>query len=97
MKLADAKNVRVGAVQAKAVYAGTVKDWPSFDPATTAYMAATGLDPSYAPTLDALVVGLKTAGLWSKMRAIYPFIGGTAALHRWNRLDPRGPRRDACS
>lgn len=62
---------------------------PHLDPDTQAYLTATGLDPSYAPTLDALVVGLKQYGLWTKMSAIYPMIGGTAALHRWNLRDPR--------
>ena len=61
----------------------------TMDPDTAAYLAATGLDPSYTPALDGLVVGLKNAGLWTKMRAIYPFIGGTAALHKWNLKDPR--------
>jgi hypothetical protein len=62
---------------------------PGWDPDTQAYLDATGLDASYAPALDGLVTGLKAAGLWTKMRAVYPFIGGTAALHRWNLLDPR--------
>lgn len=36
-----------------------------------------------------LVRSLKTAGLWSKMKAIYPFVGGTATAHKWNLKDPR--------
>jgi hypothetical protein len=32
---------------------------------------------------------LKTAGIWTKMKAIYPFVGGTAASHKWNLKDPR--------
>ena len=36
-----------------------------------------------------LVSRLKGAGLWSKMKAIYPFIGGTASTHKWNLKDPR--------
>lgn len=36
-----------------------------------------------------LVRSLKTAGLWTKMKAIYPFIGGTATSHKWNLKDPR--------
>ena len=79
----------LGAAAVNAVYLGDVKVWSSVDPDVKAYLAATGLDPSYAPTLDGLVVGLKAKGLWSKMNAIYPFIGGTAALHQWNLKDPR--------
>ena len=36
-----------------------------------------------------LVTQLKTYGIWSKMKAIYPFVGGTAAQHRFNLKDPR--------
>lgn len=36
-----------------------------------------------------LVRLLKAYGLWSKMKAIYPFIGGTATTHKWNLKDPR--------
>jgi hypothetical protein len=36
-----------------------------------------------------LVVDMKTAGIWTKMKAIYPFVGGTAASHKWNLKDPR--------
>ena len=36
-----------------------------------------------------LVSRLKGAGLWSKMKAIYPFIGGTASTHKWNLKDPQ--------
>lgn len=36
-----------------------------------------------------LVRSLKRVGLWSKMKAIYPFIGGTATTHKWNLKDPR--------
>ena len=59
------------------------------DPDTQAYLDATGLDASFAPALDSLVRDLKSHDLWSKMSAVYPMIGGTAALHRWNLMDPR--------
>jgi hypothetical protein len=36
-----------------------------------------------------LVTQLKTYGIWSKMKALYPFVGGTAAQHRFNLKDPR--------
>ena len=36
-----------------------------------------------------LVKDLKTNNLWSKMKAIYPFVGGTATTHKWNLKDPR--------
>ncbi len=36
-----------------------------------------------------LVRGLKHAQLWTKMKAIYPFVGGTATTHKYNLKDPR--------
>jgi hypothetical protein len=36
-----------------------------------------------------LVRDLKKAQLWTKMKAIYPFVGGTATSHKWNLKDPR--------
>lgn len=36
-----------------------------------------------------LVRRLKTAELWSKMKAIYPFVGGTSSSHKFNLKDPR--------
>jgi hypothetical protein len=36
-----------------------------------------------------LVRGLKNAQLWTKMKAIYPFVGGTATTHKFNLKDPR--------
>lgn len=39
--------------------------------------------------INDLVVDLKSNNLWSKMKAIYPFVGGTATTHKWNLKDPR--------
>ncbi len=36
-----------------------------------------------------MVVDLKGFGLWSKMKAVYPFVGGTATTHKFNLKDPR--------
>lgn len=36
-----------------------------------------------------LVKGLVANGLWTKMQALYPMIGGTAAAHKFNLVDPR--------
>ena len=32
---------------------------------------------------------LKAASIWTKMQALYPFVGGTATTHKWNLKDPR--------
>lgn len=84
-------NRKLSDAERKQVEAYLQEKWfgPKWDVDTQAYMTATGLDESFAPALDGLVTGLKDKGLWAKMSAIYPFIGGTAALHKWNLKDPR--------
>lgn len=38
--------------------------------------------------INNLVVNLKYSGLWSKMNAVYPFVGGTATTHKYNLINP---------
>ena len=48
---------------------------PSLDPATKSYLAATGITGTTQVTaINNLVTGLKADGLWSKMKAVYPFV-----------------------
>jgi hypothetical protein len=42
-----------------------------------------------ANAVNTLVVDLKAAGVWTKMKALYPFVGGTATTHKFNLKDPR--------
>jgi len=51
--------------------------------------AAVITDTTQANSVNTLVVGLKADGIWSKMKAIYPFVGGTATTHKYNLKDPR--------
>ncbi len=39
--------------------------------------------------INNLVTDLKGYGIWTKFKAIYPFVGGTASQHRFNLKDPR--------
>lgn len=39
--------------------------------------------------INTLVLDMKDAGVWTKMAAIYPIIGGTSSAHKWNLKDPR--------
>ena len=39
--------------------------------------------------INQLVLDLKSANIWGKMKTIYPFVGGTASSHRFNLKDPR--------
>ena len=51
--------------------------------------AASITDGTQISAIDTLVTSLKSAGIWTKMKAIYPFVGGSAAQHRFNLKDPR--------
>jgi hypothetical protein len=51
--------------------------------------AAAITDATQQSAIDTLVKGLKTDGIWTKMKAIYPFVGGTATTHKYNLKDPR--------
>ena len=62
------------------------------DQNTAAYLASlvsAGISPTTTQinAISTLVVGLKASGLWSKLYAFYPFIGGTAAAHAINAFD----------
>jgi hypothetical protein len=57
--------------------------------ATAFITAATITNLTQQSAIDTLVKALKSANIWSKMKAIYPFVGGTAAQHRFNLKDPR--------
>ena len=62
----------------------------SYDPDAQAFFTASGLTgATNLNAINQLVIDLKGYGIWTKMKAIYPFVGGTAALHKWNLKDPR--------
>lgn len=51
--------------------------------------AASITDSTQQTAINTLVTDLKGYGIWSKMKAIYPFVGGTATTHKFNLKDPR--------
>jgi hypothetical protein len=60
------------------------------DPDATAFFSATGItDPTIQGAINSLCVDLKKYGVWDKMKAIYPFVGGTATTHKFNLKDSR--------
>ena len=73
------------------------KDWtipvvppPLTDADSDAFILASGItDTNQKSALDTLVTGLKANNLWSNLKAIYPFVGGTANAHKYNLKDPR--------
>jgi hypothetical protein len=46
--------------------------------------AANITDTTQQNAINTLVVDLKGYGVWTKMKAIYPFVGGTATSHSYN-------------
>jgi len=60
------------------------------DPDTKLFITATGLtDQNQIGAINSLVKNLKFYGIWSKLNAIYPFVGGTSNTHKYNLKDPR--------
>ena len=66
-----------------------VKSAAGFDPDAQAFINATGISGSNATAINTLVLDLKSANIWDKLYAAYPFIGGTAAAHKYNLVDPQ--------
>jgi hypothetical protein len=62
----------------------------ALDPDAQAFLTAAGItDATITSAINDLVISLKADGIWSKMIAIYPLVGGTASTHKWNLKDPR--------
>lgn len=60
-----------------------------YDADALAFFTATGItDTSIKNCVNTLVLDLKAAGIWTKMKAIYPFVGGTATTHKYNLKNP---------
>ena len=51
--------------------------------------AASITDNTQKSAINTLVTQLKTYGIWTKLKAVYPFVGGTASSHKFNLKDPR--------
>jgi len=63
---------------------------PSVDADAQAFITAAGItDATQQSAINTLVVDLKGYSIWTKIKALYPFVGGTSATHKWNLKDPR--------
>jgi hypothetical protein len=78
-------------------YLGNLIGGSGYDADTQAFINAASLEiqvtagvvtRAQVNALDNFVVGLKTAGLWTLIDCLYPFIGGTAFCHKFNLRDP---------
>ena len=54
-----------------------------------AFITATGISGTNATATNQLVIDLKAANIWTKMKAVYPFVGNTSASQKYNLKDPR--------
>ncbi len=72
-----------------------LKNWflnsgSSYDSDAQAFFASAGItDATQKSAVNALVIALKAANIWTPMKAIYPLVGGAATTHKWNLKDPR--------
>jgi hypothetical protein len=57
---------------------------------TSAFLTASAIsDATIRGGLNTFDIGLIANSLDTKMKALYPFVGGTASTHRWNFMDAR--------
>ena len=60
------------------------------DPDAQAFITAASItNPTQQAAINTLVVDLKGYSIWTKFKAIYPIVGGTASQHKFNLKDPR--------
>jgi len=67
---------------------------PSYDADAQAFFTAVTnggdtLTTTEENAVNQFVLDLKSAGIWTSMNAIYPFVGGTATSTKWNLKDPQ--------
>ncbi len=69
---------------------GLIDGGVSVDPDAQAFITAASItDPTQQSAVNQLVIDLKAASIWTKMKAVYPFVGGSASSHKWNLKDPQ--------
>ena len=59
------------------------------DPDAAAFITAAGItNYTQKKAVNQLVLDLKANSLWTKMKAVYPMVGGTATTHKYNLVNP---------
>jgi len=67
-----------------------IRSISGLDSDASAFITAAGLtDPTQKSAINTLVKDMKAAGLWAKMKAVYPMVGGTATSMKFNLKDAR--------
>ncbi len=63
--------------------------YSSFDSDAQSFMTSASItDSTQQAAVNYLVTDLKSNNLWSKMKAVYPMVGGTASSHSYNLKNP---------
>ena len=63
--------------------------YPSFDSDAQSFMTSASItDSTQQAAVNYLVTDLKSNNLWSKMKAVYPMVGGNATSHSYNLKNP---------
>lgn len=82
-------SVKSGNTPIQKVYSGVNLIWSGVDPDAQAFITAASItDPTQQTAINQLVTDLKGYGVWTKMKALYPFVGGTASSHKFNLKNP---------
>jgi len=79
-----------GSTELASIYRGTDLMWKNIDPDAQAFFDAASItDSTQIEAVNTFVIGMKANSLWTKLIALYPFVGGTADKHKWNLKDPQ--------
>ena len=61
----------------------------TYDTDAQAFITAASItNGTQQSAVNQLVLNLKSANIWTKMKAIYPIVGGSASTHKWNLKNP---------
>lgn len=61
----------------------------SYDTDAEAFFTAAGITSTgQKDAINTFVLALKSASIWTKMAAVYPFVGGTSTTHKFNLKNP---------
>lgn len=89
--LTNIVSCKIGSTQVNRVYIGSTLIWSysAFDPDAQLFITNAAITDSTQQTaVNNLVINLKNYGIWTKMKALYPMVGGTAAQHKFNLRNP---------
>ena len=80
----DIGSVYLGTNAVQKVYLGANEVWSAFDPDAQAFFnrvttAGGSLSTTEQDAVNTLVVQMKSDGIWTKMKAIYPMVGASSA------------------